>query len=122
MRLQHLKRKLMKDQEYREHYVKCMDEVIENGEAEGVIDEGKKGEKWYIPHHGVYHSKKPGKLRVVFDCSAKYKGTSLNDHLLTGPDLMNSLTGIVLRFRQYPVALMCDIERMFHQFHVDKAD
>ncbi|XP_039546986.1 uncharacterized protein LOC120492801 [Pimephales promelas] len=122
MRLQHLKRRLIKDQEYRDHYVKFMEDVIENGDAERIMDEGKKGEKWYIPHHGVYHSKKPGKLRVVFDCSARYKGSSLNDHLLPGPDLMNSLTGILLRFRQYPVALTCDIERMFHQFHVDKAD
>ncbi len=121
-RLQHLKRRLMKDQEYRQHYVKFMEDVIENGDAERVVDEGKEGEKWYIPHHRVYHSKKPGKLRVVFDCSARYKGTSLNDHLLTGPDLMNSLTGILLRFRLHPVALMCDIERMFHQFHVVEAD
>ncbi|KAL0186449.1 hypothetical protein M9458_018119, partial [Cirrhinus mrigala] len=122
MRLQHLKRRLMKDQEYREHYVKFMEEVTEKGDAEEVIDEGREGEKWYIPHHGVYHSKKPGKLHMVFDCSARYKGTSVNDHLLTGPDLMNGLTGILLQFRQYPVALMCDTEWMFHQFHVDEAD
>nr|XP_017209156.1 uncharacterized protein LOC101887079 [Danio rerio] len=122
IRLQHLKRRLMRDQEYREHYVTFMEEVIEKGNAEQVFEEGREGERWYIPHHGVYHSKKPGKLRIVFDCSARYKGTSLNDHLLTGPDLMNSLTGILLRFRQYPVALMCDVEKMFHQFHVDHAD
>nr|XP_055041009.1 uncharacterized protein LOC129428127 [Misgurnus anguillicaudatus] len=122
VRLQHLKRRFEKDKVYKEHYVKFMEEIIENGDAEGDLDEGKEGEKWYIPHHGVYHSKKPGKIRIVFDCSAKYKGASLNDHLLTGPDLMNSLVGILLRFRQHPVALMCDVERMFHQFHVDKAD
>ncbi len=44
-----------------------MEDVIEYGDAERVVDEGKEGEKWYVPHHGVYHSKKPGKLRVVFD-------------------------------------------------------
>ena len=38
------------------------------------------GQVWYIPHHGVYHSKKPGKLSVVFDCSANYKSQSLNGH------------------------------------------
>ncbi|XP_026054611.1 uncharacterized protein LOC113040501 [Carassius auratus] len=99
-----------------------MEEVIERGDAEEVHDEGKDGEKWYIPHHGVYHPKKPDKLRVVFDCSAKYQGTSLNDHLLQGPDLMNNLTGVLVRFRQHPIAIMCDVEKMFHQFHVEEAD
>lgn len=122
VRLNHFKRKLLKDERYKEHYVRFMEEVIEKGDAEEVHDEGKDGEKWYIPHHGVYHPKKPDKLRVVFDCSAKYQGTNLNDYLLQGPDLMNKLTGVLVRFRQHPVALMCDVEKMFHQFHVEEAD
>lgn len=75
---------------------------------------------WYIPHHGIYHPHKPGKIRVVFDCSARFHETSLNDHLLTGPDLTNTLVGVLCRFRKGPIAIMCDIERMFHQFHVAK--
>lgn len=70
----------------------------------------------------MYHSKKPDKLCVVFDCSAKYRGTSLNEHLLSGPDLLNNLNGVLLQFRQHHVALMCDIEKMFHQFYVYEAD
>lgn len=58
----------------------------------------------------------------MFDCPARYKGTSLNDHLLTGSDMLNSLGGVLIRFRNHPVALMCDIEKMFHQFHVKEAD
>ncbi len=85
----------MKDQDW-EHYVKFMEDVIENSDAERVVDEGKEGEKWYIPSSRSVSLEETGKLRVVFDCSARYKGTSLNDHLLTGPDLMNSLTGILL--------------------------
>ena len=122
VRLSHLKRKLAKDDKYKEYYVRFMNEIIERGGAEEVHDQGKEGEKWYIPHHGVYHPNKPDKLRVVFDCSAKYRGTSLNDHLLSGPDLLNSLNGVLLRFRQHHVALMCDIEKMFHQFNVYEAD
>ncbi|KAG7508402.1 hypothetical protein JOB18_012288 [Solea senegalensis] len=48
---------------------------------------------WYIPHHGVYHPQKPGNIHVVFDCSARG-----------------------------PVAIMCDIKRMFHQFNVKTED
>lgn len=67
----------------------------------------------------MYHPQKPGKLRVVFDCSAKYMGQSLNDHLLQGPDMMNMLVGVLCRFRKEPVAFVCDIEQMFHQFKVN---
>jgi len=59
---------------------------------------------------------------VVFDCSARYEGTSLNDHLLSGPDLTNNLFGVLCRFRRHPVAVMCNVEKMFHQFHVSIKD
>ena len=68
------------------------------GKIEGV--EGEEGKTWYIPHHGVYHNNKQEKLRVVFDCSARYIGTCLNDHLLPGPDITNSLIGVLLLFRR----------------------
>ena len=42
----------------------------------------------------------PGKLGVVFDASVKDQGASLNDMLLTGPDLMTSLIGALLRLRE----------------------
>ncbi len=54
--------------------------------------------------HGVYHYKKPDNLCVMFDCSTKYKGTSLNHHRLPGTDLMNNLTGVLLWLRQHPIA------------------
>ena len=78
----------------------------------------KKGQVWYIPHHGVYHAKKPNKIRVVFDCVARFGGTSLNDQLLQGPDLTNRLVGVLTRFRQGPIAFMGDINAMFHQLRI----
>ncbi|KAL2091637.1 hypothetical protein ACEWY4_013900 [Coilia grayii] len=77
---------------------------------------------WYIPHHGVYHPQKPGKICIVFDCSAKFQNVSLNDYLLTGQELTNTLVGVLCRFRKGPIAIMCDLERMFHQFHVRPED
>ncbi|XP_078345322.1 uncharacterized protein LOC144630841 [Oculina patagonica] len=77
------------------------------------------GQVWYLPHFGVYHPRKPNQIRVVFDSSAEFKGTSLNKELLPGPDLMNSLIGVLFRFRHHEVGVMADIEQMFHSFHVD---
>ena len=72
-----------------------------------------------MPHHGVYHPRKK-KPRVVFDCAATFGGTSLNKELLQGPDLTNTLLGVLLRFRQGPIAFMTGIEGMFHQVRVAK--
>ncbi|XP_061563140.1 uncharacterized protein LOC133418464 [Cololabis saira] len=118
VRLRHLKGKMDKNPKYKKDYVQFMVNVFKDGDAEEVHATPKDGNTWYIPHHGVYHPRKPEKIRVVFDCSAKYEGTSLNDHLLTGPDLTNTLTGVLCRFRQYPIAINCDVEKMFHRFPV----
>lgn len=55
---------------------------------------------WYLPHHPVFHPRKPGKVRVVFDCAANFLAVSLNDMLLQGPDLNNNLIGVLMRFRK----------------------
>lgn len=122
VRLKHLKRKLDRDPKFKIDYVRFMEGVFKDGDAEKVENQAELGKVWYIPHQGVYHPRKPGKIRVVFDCSARYEGTSLNDHLLTGPDLTNSLTAVLCRFRKHPIAVMCDVEKMFHRFHVSEDD
>ena len=58
----------------------------------------------------------------MFDCSARYQGESLNDHLLQGPDLTSKLTGVLTRFRQERIAFMADIEKMFYQVKVQEVD
>lgn len=66
----------------------------------------------------MYHSQKPGQIRIVFDSSARFNGVSLNDVLLRGPDLNNSLLGVLMRFRSEPIVAMTDIQQMFHSFLV----
>ncbi len=41
---------------------------------------------------------------------------------MQGPDLTNTLVGVLNRFRQEPVAIMADIESMFYQVRVPDAD
>ena len=102
-----------------------MDDLLRKGYARKVPTEHLKRPStpvWYLPHHPVFHPQKPDKVRVVFDCSAKCRGTSLNDQLLQRPDLTNTLVGVLTRFREEPIALMSDVEAMFHQVRVHPDD
>lgn len=123
-RLQSLKRKFIKNKEFKEEYVTFVTDMITKEYAEAVPKEQlarMDGQVWYLPHHGVYHPKKR-KLRVVFDCGASFCGKALNAELLKGPDLTNSLIDVLNRFRQEPVGLMADITAMFHQVKVQDSD
>ena len=125
VRLSYLKKKLRKDQELHDGYVKSMQDYISKGYARKVTKEeveDKDSGIWYIPHHPVVNPNKPGKVRIVFDCAAKYKGTCLNDSILQGPDLVNLLVGVLTRFREEEVAIVADIEAMFHQVKIPKPD
>ena len=80
------------------------------------------GRTWYLPHHHVVSEKKPGKVRVVFDCASKYQGQSLNDRVLQGPDMVNKLINVLLRFRQHRYAVQADIEAMYNQVRIPMQD
>jgi hypothetical protein len=76
---------------------------------------------WFLPHHGVVHTQKLENIRVVFD-AASTDGVSPNSQLMQGPDFINSLLGVLLRFREYPTAIVGDIEAMFLQVKVPVED
>ena len=46
----------------------------------------------------------------------------MNSNLITGPDLLNNSVGILLRFRENPVASLSDIEGMFMQIAIRHED
>ena len=117
-RLQTMKKKMQQNDKFRKDYVSFMESLIAKGHAKKCSNETvTDGKLWYLPHHGVYQSCKP-KIRIVFDCSARFKGRSLNDELLQGPDLANHLVGVLLKFRKDMVPFTADIEAMFHQIRV----
>ena len=124
-RLQSLKRKLKRDENIHRKYREFMENLIQKGYARKMTEEEalrRSQRTWYLPHHGVFHPQKQGKIRVVFDVASLHDGVSLNNQLLQGPDLTNNLLGILLRFRQYPKALVADIEGMFNQVKVPPED
>ncbi len=127
MRLMQLKAKLEKDSSLHKQYSEVMSDLVEQGHAELVKNpeldiDGSFGHTWYLPHHGVRQKSRPDKLRIVYDCSASYKGISLNQLLLRGPDLTSNLAGLLCRFRKERIVMTCDIQQMFHQFRVAVPD
>jgi len=118
-----LKKRLQKDAILKEKYRDFMDDLLRKNYARKMSNEElRQTDTWYLPHHPVFHPQKPDKVRVVFDCSAKFRGSSLNDQLLQGPDLTNMLVGVLTRFWQEQVAFMSDIESMFYQVRVRPSD
>ena len=105
-----------------EKYQKVMKHHIDKGFLTRCIEPSNLDLCWYLPHHPVFNAKKPDKIRVVFDCAAKFQGVSLNDYLLQGPDLTSKLIDVLMKFRMDCIAVAADIEEMFLQVQVPEHD
>ena len=124
-RLQCLHRRLSRDNVLRLEYKKIIDQYLKKGYVTKVSEHESQTRAqpcWYVPHHPVVNPKKPGKIRIVFDCAAKHEGTSLNDQLYTGPDSTSNLCSILVKFRWNTVALAADIEEMFLRVRMNNRD
>ena len=113
-RAESLRRQLARNPKKHAAYKKTMSWLVANYARKADTSLDKSGKVWRIPHHGVHEPRKD-KLRVVFDLTATCDGVSLNTELLQGPDMANSLVGVLARFRKEDVALMADIEAMFYR-------
>jgi len=113
-RLVQLTRRLKRNPADFQAYNDEIQKLLSNGHAEKVV--GASSCTWYLPHHCV---NKPGKkFRVVFNCAAKFEQKSLNEVCHQGPDMTNNLLGVIMRFRENPVAVTGDIQSMFLQVRV----
>ncbi|XP_065197638.1 uncharacterized protein LOC135829160 [Sycon ciliatum] len=123
-RLEQLERRLRKDDTLAQGYQSKIDSYLEQGYARKLSPEEATHQPertWYLPHFAVYNKEK-GKVRLVFDAAAKSHGKSLNDFLLTGPDLLTPITQVLYNFRLYEVAFGADIKEMFHQVKMRPED
>ena len=119
-RLRLLEKRLDRDETYAEKYYKEMDHLFEQGFAEKVDSPPKVGRMWNVPHFGL--QKRTNKVRLVFDAAARSGSVSLNNLLLTGPDFLKSLVGILMRFSQFLFAVIADIKDMFMRTKIRKED
>ena len=114
-RLNGLAKRFQKDQKLFTAYSNEMKKFIDSG----FIEPGRSDDSdlcHYIPHHPVWHPRK-GTLRIVWDCAV-----SLNDFIYEGPDLLNQLTDVLIRFRRYRYAVTSDIRKMYLNVKVPPKD
>lgn len=122
-RLLSLERKFDKDPELFVKYEVIINSYIEKNYLRKVTRKDNSNQRsWYLPHFPVKYPLKPGKIRVVFDAASKSHGTSLNDNLVTGPDFLKLLAGVLFRFRQRTIGFIGDIKDMFHRVLIQESD
>ena len=124
-RMINMERKFKQDPKFHEMYAATINDYIKQGHAIKVTSEKSESSSSiinYLPHHGVRNINKPGRVRVVFDVGAKFQNTCLNDNILKGPDLLNNLLSVLLKFREGRYGVMSDIQQMFHQVLTNQDD
>ncbi|UYV70525.1 hypothetical protein LAZ67_7003416 [Cordylochernes scorpioides] len=104
------------------------DRVFQEWLAEGVIEkvspEDLNRKCHYLPHHPVVKANSnTTKIRPVFDASCKDKGNlSLNDCLASGPNVIEQIPAILLKFREKAIGVIADIRKAFLQIEVKEED
>ena len=105
------------------------DAIIKDQEKTGIIeqvvDNNDVEPRHFLLHHAVIRKdKQTTKVGVVFDGSAKSSkdDLSVNDRLERGPNLAPHLFDSIVKFWGYPVGLIADIEKAFHQIVISPND
>ncbi len=74
--------------------------------------------RYLIPHFPIINPHNHSTpLRVVMDCKV-----GLNEHLLAGPNILNDVVGVLLRFRSGLVSFSGDVKKMFLRIFLEPQD
>ena len=102
-----------------------MEDMVNRGVARKLSPEeiaAYEGPVFYLSHHEIVLVKAGSSstpLRIVFNSSATYLGSSLNSFLCQGPDFLNNLVGVLLRFRQGYIRFVADIKKMYNSVKIE---
>ncbi|XP_048483040.1 uncharacterized protein LOC125488556 isoform X1 [Plutella xylostella] len=123
-RFYNLEKRFLKDPLLFQQYKQFIDEYVSLGHAKYVDIESYNLEEdpvYFLSHHPVINeSSKTTRLRVVFDGSMQTdRNISLNDLMLNGPCVQNSLFNILILFRLHKFVLVTDIKKMFRNIKLD---
>lgn len=127
LRLGSLLRRISRREGLLKRYDHAMRQYLRDGHAEVIKSRNESDSAqvmYYMPHKEVIREDATTtKLRIVFDASSHAKGCrSLNECLVTGPNLNPELLQVLLRFRWYSVATTTDIKKAFLQIATREDD
>ncbi|GBO26301.1 hypothetical protein AVEN_17027-1, partial [Araneus ventricosus] len=104
------------------------DQIFRDWLDEGIIEKVPENDLYkrshYLPHHPVFKPESlTTQIRPVFDASSKTgRAPSLNDCLFSGPNLIEQIPLVLLRFRENAIGVTSDIERAFLQIELREPD
>ena len=124
--LNSLERRLMKNATHMQTYKDQIQDMIDRNVAE-KIDASEMstypGPVYYLSHHEVLKpDSESTPCRIVFNSSSKFRGHVLNEYWAKGPDMLNNLLGVLIRFREDKVAVAGDIRKMYHSVSISELD
>lgn len=122
-RLLSTSRRLCKINKFNE-YNQVFKEWLQDGIIEEVPVTSNSTDGHYLPHHAVIkESSMTTKIRPVFDASAKDRnGICLNTCLEKGPNTVELIPPLVMKFRQNRIGVISDIKKAFLQIGLSTAD
>ena len=122
-RLEGIGRRLKRQPALWDAYDAIRHRYLEQGYIVRLPDTSAKEQGWWLVHFPMLRpDKATTKVRVVFDGAARHQGTSLNAVMYKGPKLQQDLIHVLLRFRRYRVAIVCDIREMYLQVQLHPDD
>lgn len=73
---------------------------------------------FFISHEVLKPESKTTPCHITFNSSANFWGHALNKNYDKGPDRLNNLFNVLLRFRKEGVAITRDIQKMIHSINI----
>ena len=124
--LKSTERRLQKNPEHADMYAAQIDDMIERKVARKLSKreiQEHSGPVFYVSHHEVMKpDSESTPCRIVFNSSLKYNNHMLNDYWVKGPDLVNNLLGVLIRFRENLVGVAGDVRKMYHSVKISELD
>ncbi|KAK7944841.1 hypothetical protein WMY93_000569 [Mugilogobius chulae] len=119
-------KQLSKEPEWKTAYASQVHEMVDRKAAVKLskdILQSWTGPVWYVSHliapnpHSVSTP-----VRLVWNSSQRYRGLSLNDMLIKGPDVLNPIRAVLLRFRAGVFAALGDIRKMYNSVWLEERE